>query len=404
MGLCCSSTRYEQTSHYFKGQIREFIESNQHRKLSSVIHQMRASQDISTSAWFSIDDPIAIFSNEKTKNLELNALGYAIWCGSKDCFKYLYEKHGASIQKMNTLFLKSGKTPLGLICERGYIDILMYFLPIYLRNQQNEEIEQSLCYTSNEELSIFNEKTRSTQSLEIETHMLFSYTPLQIAVEKEYLEVVKFIVDNFPKGSMLNEFDLNYKDEVNGENCALISVRTANLRMVQYLHQQTYADFFAVNKRNENSMQIASVWSKKKPNRDYLGIIKYLIEEVNIDISSIYEEILLVCEDKAIIRYLEQVLKSQSIDITKHDIESRNKIISSTRSKTEIDDCLDRLSGFADFDFVELYYEFNKKHEKTGSECGYSEVSSIPIITRNTTPMVSFMSNLETIDENKVYK
>ena len=405
MGMCCSSMRYDQSSQYFKSNIRQAIEYDQSRKLTQILDQMRIVQDLSRSNSFSIDDPIAVFSSDKTKTLELNPLGYALWCRSKDCFKDLYEKHGASIQKMNILFLKSGKTPLSLICEKGFVDILTYFLPIYIHNKPSEEVEQSVYFnSSSEELSIFNEKTRSTRGLERGPSSILSYTPIQIAVEKGNFEVVKLLYDSFSEGTRLKEFDLNYRDEINGENCALIAVRIANLRMVQYLHQHTSADFLAMNKRNEDSLQIAAAWSKKKPNRDYLSMMKYLIEEVKIDISARYEEILLVCEDRSIIRYIEEVLKSKAIHITKSDIESRNKLVTAIRQRTEVEDYLDKLSGLSEFDFVELYYEFDKNKEETGSECSYSEVSSIPILTRNTTPMLSFISNLETVEENNLCK
>mmetsp|Transcript_4415 Transcript_4415/g.591 ORF Transcript_4415/g.591 Transcript_4415/m.591 type:complete len:97 (+) Transcript_4415:442-732(+) len=95
--------------------------------------------------------------------------------------------------------------------------------------------------------------------------------------------------------------DLNYQDDITGENCALIAVKTADLNLIKFLYKKTNANFEALNKRNEGALQIAAVWSKKLIHLPYEEVIKYLIEEIGLDPCYCHEETLLICENSKII-------------------------------------------------------------------------------------------------------
>ena len=51
---------------------------------------------------------------------------------------------GASLSSMEELFIQQGKTALEILCLNGNLEVLTYYLPIYLKNnltviQQSEE-------------------------------------------------------------------------------------------------------------------------------------------------------------------------------------------------------------------------------------------------------------------------
>lgn len=391
MGMCCSSSRDEQSSKYLKSKFSESIENNNYRRLETLIESMKALQQTSPADRFMIDDPITGWNDINSIPIELNCLGYALWCGSKECFVFLYEKQGASLIAMRKYILRTGKTPIAVICERGHFELLKYFLPIHLKMSQEEE--QLKCNVSIED-SIFTEHSVFRQ-IENKTYFTSSLTPIQLAVERGHLSIVKYLVDTFANVQPPKEFDVNYQDETLGENCALVAVRTGNLRMIKYLYLEASANFFVLNKRCEDAVQIAAAWSKRNLNKSYLETIQYLVDIIRIDISTKYEEIMLVCEDRSILRYIEKVLRRIGIKETKSHIERKNRIVSLPRAKTEIEHKLDRFSGSVDFPFKKIFDEFETQDDHN------SDISSItPILTRNTTPILSILANFEISDDS----
>jgi hypothetical protein len=291
---------------------------------------------------------------------------------------------------MNTLFARAGKSPLSIICEKGYVSLLGYFLPLYLKSQRKEASpSDSVC---SEELSIFMEKTRSSRNLDRKV-ALTTYTPMQLAVEKGQLSILRYLVEYFKSTKVPREFDVNSVDELLGENSALIAVRAANLTTIEYLHRYTTANFHVVNKRNEDAVLIAAAWSKKKPQKNYLEVIKFLVETVKLDISGSYAEILLVLDDVNIIRYIETKLSELGINATKRDIEHENKIVVPEREKSSFERKIEQI-GTSEIRVL------MKETESIEDEDKYSEISSIaPVHSRTITPVFSVLYQLDTKEE-----
>ena len=391
MGLCCSTDRNEQSSKHLKGKFRESIENNNYRKLEILIESMKILQQTSPGDYFTIDDPIIAWNDINSMPIELNCLGYALWYGSKECFILLHERQGASLISMKRYLLKTGRTPIAVICERGHFELLKYFLPIYLKMSQEEEhIKTNVSVDE----SMFGEHS-VCRPIENKTYFTSLLTPIQLAVEKGHLTIVKYLVDTFANVQPPKEFDINFQDETLGENCALVAVRTGNLRMIKYLDLEAKANFLILNKRFEDAVQIAAAWSKRNTQKSYLETIQYLVDNIGIDISSKYEEIMLVCEDRSILRYIEKVLKRIGIKETKSHIERRNRIVSLPRAKTLVEQKLDRFGGSADFPFKKIFDEFETQEDHN------SDISSItPILTRNTTPILSMLANFDVSDDS----
>ena len=119
-----------------------------------------------------------------------------------------------------------------------------------------------------------------------------------------------------------SELDIHYIDELTGENCALISARIGNISMMRLLFEQFNADFFVKNKRNEGALQILAAASKNHFSNGYFECIVYLVETIKIDISYMYEEVLLLIDNPEAVKYFEKKLKENEILTTKIEVES----------------------------------------------------------------------------------
>jgi len=73
------------------------------------------------------------------------------------------------------------------------------------------------------------------------------------------------LFDKYKEEECPREFDVNWVEENNGENCAIISVKNADLNMIKFLHTVCKADFNIKTKNNEGALQIAVAGSKRKP-------------------------------------------------------------------------------------------------------------------------------------------
>ena len=67
MGICCSATRYEQSSEYLKARIADCIESNSYNKLPYLRKCLKLVQKSRPTDYFTIDDPIIAFKDVSYK-------------------------------------------------------------------------------------------------------------------------------------------------------------------------------------------------------------------------------------------------------------------------------------------------------------------------------------------------
>jgi len=122
-------------------------------------------------------------------------------------------------------------------------------------------------------------------------------------------------------------FDVNYQDEASGENCALIACRKGDYKMVKLLNEVCKANFSVFNRRSENPILVTAASSKRKPTHDFYHLFVYLIEVVKLDLTYMHEEVILLLEDKNILRFYINKLQKQGISIDKNKIEKKNEIV-----------------------------------------------------------------------------
>lgn len=360
---CCRSELRGKTANHLPQRFREAIEQGNLKMLQDI---MKFSDSNSQDSKINLDENLITI-----KNVSLNALAYALLLGKTEIFKYLVHKLGASVQVMYELMYKQNLCPLETACQKGYVDLLVDIIPVFLSLNK----ESVLTY---EEVSM-DFSSAEQQSCKIKC----TYTPVHLACERGHINVIGYIYNYFKNNQYCPlQLDIDYQDEMTGENCALIACRIGDYPMIKFLHEVCDANFKFLNKRNENAIQILAVNSKKKTNVPYLECIKYLIETVEIDICGVHEEILLVLENKVIIKYIESKLSLLGIDTTKVEIESKNKIVKSASPKSEKEILLEQ--------FMETNFDIRTYIE--GDDDKRSILSSItPVNSRIDTPFISFM-------------
>lgn len=248
-------------------------------------------------------------------NYLLSLLGYAVWLGKASVYSYLVNKLHASIQEMDNIFNSLNISTLAIICEKGYVDILKQYLPEYLKYSVEHNTKNDFSST----LSFSQQKPL------IDSHYS-SFTPVQHACMNGHISIIHFLNDYFSVLYPPFPLDVHSIDEATGENCALISVRSGNFVMMKLLYEGAKADFHLKNFHNEGALQILAASTKNNCALQFLECVMYLVEIIKVDVSYMYEETLLLLENKIIIKYIEEKLKSIGILATKKDLESMFRI------------------------------------------------------------------------------
>lgn len=188
----------------------------------------------------------------------MNTLGYALRLGRTAIFKHLYETRGASLVEIARIFYHVGKTPIDIICENGHLELLKYYLPLYLEGLDRFEPNDSMEDDESEELSIFA-TSRPTRSHTIDKSKIIptssTNTAIQRACDRGYLDIIKYLRTYFfDQRRVPFEFDIHYVEPNTGENCAVIATRNANIDLIKYLHEYCRADFHIKTKRRESTV------------------------------------------------------------------------------------------------------------------------------------------------------
>ncbi|CAG9319544.1 unnamed protein product [Blepharisma stoltei] len=384
MGACCVTKKHINIEKFISNKLIEAIEKNSAERIRLILERYSKTNIYYKDPTILIDDPLI-----KIHQVDMNPLGYALYLGATSAFKTLYEEGHAKLSVMTKYFLQLGKRPIEVLCELGHLSLLEYYLPLYLENK--DQVENSDDEPVSEELSIFA-KSRNTKSHTQEKSKLAApistMTPIQRAVEKGRLELIKFFREYF-REKPNNEFNVHFIDETTGENCALISCKSGNLEVIKYLYEYMGANFQIVNKRKESALQIAAVWSKKRKNKNFKECIRYLIEEAGVDYTYEFEETLLVLEDKSIIEYLEAKLHQDGISVSKSRVDDKY-CLSKNRPPTIMDpnmeERLNKIKG-TEFNFTELFRE--------ELEDSKSNISSISVVQSKSFSQVIMDSPIE---------
>jgi hypothetical protein len=299
---------------------------------------------------FNINMPI-----RKIYNQDMNALGYSLYLGHTEAFAIILELGRAKLSLMSKLYLPLNKRPIDIICELGHRKLLEFYLPFYLN--KSDEIENG----EEESISLSFTRSKNMKSLERSKNFycIGSLTPLQHACDKGKLGIVQFVFEHFAGRTPPAEFDVHYQEETTGENCALVACRTGMVEMIQYLYEKCSADFHVLNKRNESSLQVLAVWSKKRKQKRFLPCFQYLVEVVGVDLKYEAEETLLVLEDRDIVEYLEGKLRNEGVSISKGRVDDKYSL-SKGRVPPVLDPALEnKLSKIKGnkFNFQEIFKE-----------------------------------------------
>lgn len=304
---CCSSSNHISLTALDITAVVEAIDKSQLKKLSEL-----KSQKIKDKKNHSLIDESFITVGP----MSLSPLGYSLLHERFKAFKHIHSELGASFESLDLLLDKYQTSIIEYICCKGLMQFLLYYLPIY---------EKQLLTSDQQEPKILSIDFNQTLVVE---NTKRSLTPLQLAVDKGHLNIVSFILDYFiVKSNVPKEFDINYQNELNGENCAMIACRKGNFSMVKYLYEHGKADFFAFNKRNENVLVITAAASKARKEKEYFKVFMYLIEKVKIEFLENYEDVLLLLEDNMIIEYFQTVLEHFGIMERKSQVEDKFRLV-----------------------------------------------------------------------------
>ncbi|OMJ87630.1 hypothetical protein SteCoe_10636 [Stentor coeruleus] len=302
---CCTSNKLIPTSGLDIETITQAINKSQLKTLTKLkVHLLKSESQQSL-----INEGFILFNN-----IKLSPLGYALYREQFKSFKHLHENLGASFEALDLLLEKANTSIIEFICNKGLLQFLSYYLPIYEKYDYHK-----ISIDLNETTTFDFDKT-----IVIDSRANRSFTPLQLAVNKCHLHIVDYICEYFDgRINVIKDFDINYQDDYTGENCAMIACRRGILPMVKYLYENTKANFKALNKRNENVLVITAAASKTQRSNEYFQVFAYLIEHVKVDFSSSYEDLLLLLEDEKIVQYFETVLERCGIKRRKSEVEEK---------------------------------------------------------------------------------
>lgn len=306
---CCSSSKNSSESFLLYKRYQDAIDRCNLKSLTELWESFPTDKSSNL-----IDEPIFT-----VHDMRLSPLAYALWSGKQVSFAYIHKKLGASVAEMEKLFISQGKSALEILCIHGSLELLQYYLPIYI-DQGNHHPEGSIL----NDISVSVDFKRSTL---VQTPMKSTYTPAHIACENSHVHIINYL-HSFSKErpNLPYLVDLNFQDEYTGENCALIACRRGDYKMVKLLHEVCKANFHVLNKRNENAIMITATSSKRRPGHDYYHLFVYLIEVIKLDVVYNHEEVVLILEDKNILRFYSNRLQKKGIQIDKKVIEKKYEI------------------------------------------------------------------------------
>jgi len=253
----------------------------------------------------------------KFGSLETNPLGYALTKGKLDSFKFIYTRMGGLIQTMEEMFNRQGYRSIDLLCMQGHMHMIKFYLPVYTSifidspGKLQKDLQDTYSFASSENLVAVP---------------LFKYTPIQYVCYNENLNLAKFLYQYFISKPLPYLFDLDYQNELSGENCALISCKLGNYKLMKFLNEECKANFHVLNKREENALLILAAASNRVDYCDYLMCFRYLICVIKIDPRYKYEEIVLLLNNYKILEIFYEALEPFEIFPDKSQLEKMNAV------------------------------------------------------------------------------
>lgn len=269
--------------------------------------------------------------------MEVTAVLCAFKSGQVAVLDY-FVQNGYDLSEVATAYHRLGKSPWLHLCERGLLSMLQYYLPYSLHTVIDFPVPE----------------TPSEIQAEIKRKQRIRIPAIHAAVVKGHLEVVQWLWEYFQDKFPPRELDFDAVDETYGENCALTSVRYGQISIVRYLHTTCAAEFTRLNRHKENAIQVAMVGARhfKAKQTQYMEILRFLVEELKMDVEYEYEETLLVCEDPVLYTYIEDQLRKKGIMTSKQQVETANAITAPKRPATRV--MSDEIQRNADLSAIEF--------------------------------------------------
>ena len=302
-------------------------------------------------------------------------LSLAAFFDSFECFKHIHSMLKYSNTKTDALLSDQNICLLDLICSKGSKNLIEYFIPFVPTNlNEPPQIEKT------ESLSLTSDAPKTPKKLPSNN------TSIQKACEQGNINAISCVYKYFKdKSEIPYQLDLEYQDENNGENCALIACRKANYMMIKYLHSFCHCNFAIINKQGENALQVLSASNKKKQVKDFHECFVYLVNLVNVDILYNYEETLLLINCYKTITFLEKKLADKGIQLDKSEVEYRNQIIRFDQRRSVVEEKIESFKG-RNLDFCTLYERIMEKDDE--------EISFINTESRSGTPFTSIIGSI----------
>lgn len=204
------------------------------------------------------------------------------------------------------------------VVARGDLKTLQYLVeekrvPLNQINEQNQTVAHVAI--ENDHLTVLEYLLLIDKSL-LRAEDCVGNRPLHMAVEKDNLLLVKFLVEEYsddifwPIGLRL------------GNTAVHLAVQTGSLPILQYFIEERYANYNLRNQLGESLLFIAA-------EKQHLHIVKYLVERWNADVNMLdnnQQNILFVSAkvgDLFVPRYLLDERNVTSLDVNKRDLEGR---------------------------------------------------------------------------------
>jgi hypothetical protein len=238
------------------------------------------------------------FLFEGLKSMYISIPAYCILCGQAKIFKLIYEKYNVSVHKLEKILAQYGLSGLGVICTKGFYELLEIYLPFSL------SIDPTIYLNKNSKINQNKPQT-------------LNYSPIHLAIYYGYIPCVKIIFDYFSDSNPPWWLSFDYQDPATEENSALIACKSGNFSMIMYLYNYCGADFRVLNKDKENALQILLSNSKDKETSSTLRAVKYLIEVIRIDITYGIQKTLSYCNSKEIHDYIKKKHTEQEAESKK---------------------------------------------------------------------------------------
>lgn len=298
---CCQDSKAKALNHnVFCEKLKEAIDSGSTKRLNMLIDILNKKKKNKSPI---IDKEIVAIGQ-----YSLNPLSYCALLGNYRMFKHLLDK-GASLKEMEDQLESQNLRAINMICFKGHLNLLKIYLPLYLKSSRD-----SFC------------SVRSfTIDFSDQNNLPFYDLAIHSACRAGMFHIVSYIYQYFKTLPMVpKEFDIFAVDEGFGEDAGLIACRVGSFPLVKYLHENCEVTFTKLNRNKENAIMICVCGDKKSPNFSYLECLSYLIEIVKLDISYMYEEVLIMAESQGIVSYLESQLFKIGVFVKKEDVDKEH--------------------------------------------------------------------------------